>query len=125
MVLIAWPLTDMRAAISSTMTITQLTDAATATGSASLRAIPRDRFHRVSHKNMYETAKPTPAQSTTSETVLNRSWLAVRVGHHAAAVKPFHCGTDTAIRRNSPARKKPSITVKNRLLARRSRGELR
>ncbi len=49
--------------MSSTMMIAQETDAATATGSASLRAIPCERFHRVSHKAMYKTAKPTPAHA--------------------------------------------------------------
>jgi hypothetical protein len=96
------------------MMIAQLTGAAAATGSASLRAMPCERFHRVSHKIMYETVKPTPAHSTTSDTALNRPWSAASAGHHAEAVKPLHCGLDTVMRRNSPTTKKASTTVKNR-----------
>ena len=107
------------------MMITQLIDAAVATGSASLRAIPCERVQRESHKIMYETVKPTPAHSRTSVAPLNRLWSAARVGHQAVAGKSYHCGTDTTIRSSSPARMKPVIAVKYQLLACRSRGELR
>src|ERR1700743_2832640 len=99
----AWPPTEARSVTSSTMMIVQLIDAAAATGTASRRAMPCERFHRVSHKIMYAMAKPTPAHSTTLEAALNTPWLAASAGHHAAAGKPNHRGVDTAIRTNSPA----------------------
>jgi hypothetical protein len=52
MMLIVWWLTEAAVATSSTAVAAQVTDAAVATGLASLREIPRDRRHRPSHSSM-------------------------------------------------------------------------
>ena len=52
MTLIACGLADRAVATNSKSVAAQVTDAAVATGLASLREIPRDRRHRRSHSSM-------------------------------------------------------------------------